>query len=247
MRKKRKFRNIVHSHLQVPIIPSDIEIMGRILPTLLWTILLFSTRCRAQVEQYIKFDATLDYDYVSSGSAGLFLGDDEMIATYKALTRATFKAGIKSLPDLNPILLSPPRIHSLKVVDAFERSSDPTSLVVTFRTVFRVVSSSGLSDANLADDINLISYWISDPLLIVQYATALREEIPSIFENISGIQVKFGIIQRRRFKVPTTAVPAASIPSPTNAPVIPTMAPVIPTEAPVPQPTLGPVASLTSA
>jgi hypothetical protein len=209
-------------------------------PTMIRTVLTFvfatalaAGPCLAQVEQYIRFNGTLTYSPVSNpGSASVFLSDVNAIAAYEATTRGTFATALDEQPDLIPLFTSPPEIVSLKVVKAVERNSD--ELGVTFETVMRVTSASGLTDTNLVN-IEFDPYWYSNPILLSDYLFDLAEEIPSVFSVVSSFQFDIETPKSASNGSHPTRTPVAA---PTRAPVSPTAAPVRPpTSAPVVAPT----------
>ena len=210
-------------------IPSQIMIPVRMLLLALMVVAL-SVPSHAQVRQFIHVNMTLDYSPVPQGSASIFLGQSSGVAAYEALTRGRFEAGIAAKPNLNPLLTSPPVLSSLKVVGAVDvPSSSGSSLVVTFQTVMRVVSASGLSDDNL-QSLKWAPYWYSEGLLSHDYMSDLAEQLPRTFGSLSSFGISVGVTQSL---VPGPSPPAPV--SPTRAPVRrPTWSPVLPTAMPRP-------------
>lgn len=188
----------------------------------------FAAPCSAVVEQFVRFNATMDLSPVAPGSAATFINDPVAVASFETLTKTVFEDLVQSRPDLNPLFVSTPDILTIKAHKANGRSG---GLAVTFETSVKVFSESGLTDQNFLVDIKFAPYWYSGTLRILDYMSDLADQSPVVFGSVSGFQIDFGT--PRTFTPGATATPVAT---PTVPPVVaPTIAPMIP-------PTMAPVA-----
>ena len=183
------------------------------------SVLLLSP-CRAQVQQSIRFNSTMTLSPVAATAAD-FGSDASAIAAFEALTWATFEAGIMDSPNENPLLLVPPEITSLMIVEVKD-VTEGEELGITFETVMNVISETGLSEENLLLDIKFSSYWYGDTSRLLAYFADLATQAPTVFGTVGNMAIDFD--QAETFDPPTTtslpvASPSAPFVSPPTAPV----------------------------
>jgi hypothetical protein len=191
-------------------------------------LIAFSVPCHGRVEQFIRFDTTGTYSYIP-GTADAFSDSAATIAKFLTHTEETFAACIAAKPEFNPLFISPPEILSIAVVDVTD--SSPGEMKVKFQTEMRVFSESGLTEANLAEDIELDSYWFRNGILLSEYMSVLNTEIPDYFGGLSRLQIRVET-PRTYSPTPTTSPPPQQVS--TSPPVLP------PTTVPVKPPTSAP-------
>jgi len=184
--------------------------------------------CRAQLQQSIRFNATMTLSPVTATAAD-FGSNTSVIATFEALTWETFEAGIMDSPNENPLFLVPPEITSLRVVEAKD-IAEGVVLGITFETVMNVISEVDLSEENLLLDIKFSSYWYGDTARLLAYVSGLATKAPTVFGTVGNMAIDFD--QAETVDAPTTNLPVPSpsapfVSQPTNPSSVPILSPSI--------------------
>ena len=185
--------------------------------------------CRAQLQQSIRFNATMTLSPVTATAAD-FGSNATVVVIFEALTWETFGAGIMDSPNENPLFLVPPEIASLRVVEVND-IAEGVVLGITFETVMNVISETNLSEENLLLDIKFSSYWYGDTARLLAYVTELATQAPTVFGTVGNMAIDFD--QAETFDLPTTT--SLPVPSPSAPFVSPTTTPI---SVPIPSPSM---------